>query len=253
MIYKFSVGKAILTALEVVYSKTIETATSVSISYDVTTTRAINPDGIAYDEYKDEEKITIELSYVDDIDPVLINGGRYDILLTTGAEGGGITYSLGNCRLIEYSVKTIQDNFVTITARFSKIGSASSSTGSIQKVKFAGTYIGDSAYATFSYQGNVINRIIPTALGSIFQTTGQTGGGLTTIKVKARVKKDDRLTLESYINSLFSSLSVVKGSLVVEYGTTSYTLTNCVFVNGSMQDINRTYGELEIEFQRSAY
>jgi len=253
MDYKFSVSKIKLTALESIYTKTIETASGVAITYDVTTNRVTNPDGIAVDEWKDEEKISVDLDYVDDIDSVLIAGGRYDIELTTGESGGGITFTLGNCRLINYSVRTTQGQFIAITARFTKIGSAVSSTGTLQKVKFGSIYLGDTAYATYTYQGNVITRIIPTALGSIFQPTSQTGGGLTTIRIKARVRKDTRLELEQYITSLLSALSTSKETLTVEYGATSYTLTNCVFTSGGMQDINRNFADIDLEFLRSSY
>ncbi len=253
MDYKFSVSKIKLTALESVYTKTIETTSGVEIAYDVTTSRVSNPDGIAIEEWKDEEKISITLDYVDDIDTTLIAGGRYDIELTTGAEGGGITFTLGNCRLVGYTVRTLQGQFIAISARFTKIGSAASSTGTLQKVKFGSIYLGDTAYVTCTYQGNVITRIIPTALGTIFQPTSQTGGGLTTIRVKARVRKDTRLELEQYVNSLLNSLSTGKATLTVEYGATSYTLTNCVFTSGAMQDINRNFADIDFEFLRSAY
>lgn len=253
MAYKFSVSKIKLTALESVYTKTIETAAGVEISYDATTSRVSNPEGLTVDEWKDEEKISINLDYVDDIDSTLIAGGRYDIELTTGESGGGITFTLGNCRLINYSVRTLQNQFIAITARFTKIGSAVSSTGTLQKVKFGSIYLGDTAYPTFTYQGNVISRIIPTALGTIFQPTSQTGGGLTTIRVKARVRKDTRLELEQYVSALLSSLSTSKQTMTIEYGATSYTLTNCVFVNGVMQDINKTFADIDFEFLRSSY
>jgi len=258
MDYKFSVSKIKLTALESVYTKIIDTTSAVEISYDVITSKVTNPDGQTIDEWKDEENITIGLDFVDNIDNTLIAGGRYDIELMTGESGGGISYTLANCRLINYTIRTLQDQFVSVSATFSKIGPADSSpggapAGSIQKVKFGSIYLGDTAYATFSHQGNAITRILPTALGVIFQPTGQTGGGLTTIRVKARVQKTDRLILEQYITNLLSSLATGKETLTVEYGASAYSLTNCIFTNGGMQDINRNYADIDIEFLRSAY
>jgi len=253
MIYKFSVGKATLTSLQTGYVKVVDVATSIEFNYDMTTIKEVGPDGIPTDEIKDEEKITLSFEFTDDVDTALIAGQTYDIVLTPGVEGGGISLSLENCRLTNYNVRTSQNNFVAIRVSFSKVGPIDSGTATKQQIAFGGVALGDSAYLVPSYQGNVINRIIPTALGTIFQTTGQTGGGLTTIKVKARVKKSTRLELEQYVTNLFSILSTSKASLVVSQGVTSYTLTNCIYVNGSMHDIYKNYVEMEFEFQRSSY
>jgi len=79
------------------------------------------------------------------------------------------------------------------------------------------------------------------------------GGGLTSFSIRAKVKKDTRLELEQYTTSLFASLATSKKSLVVEYGVTSYTITNCVLLSGRMSSDFKNYCELEFEFQKSTY
>ena len=255
MIYKFSVSNIRLTSIETAYTKEITTTKSIEINYIVTTTREIGADGIATNEYKDEERITISFEYNDNIDTSLIAGKRYNIELLTGTEGGGISITLNNCLLTSYATRLSQDEFVNIRVEFSKIGAIDSpeTMPTQQRVKFDGIYLGDTAHLTTTLQGNVVSRIIPTALGTIFQTTSQMGGGLTSLSIKAKVKKDTRLELEQYVTSLFASLATSKKSLVVEYGVTSYTITNCVLLSGRMSSDFKNYCELEFEFQKSTY
>ena len=258
MIYKFGIGRAKLTALETVLVKEIETATNIEFDYNVTESQQLGPEGEIQDTFKEEEKTSLTIEFADDIDTDLILGQRYDIELTPGVEGGGFTsIDLTNCRLTGYNVKSTQGQFVIVRVTFTKIGAIGSSnsdpTADLQTIKFGSIYLGDSAYLTSSYEGNVVSRIIPTALGTIFQTTGQTGGGKTTIKVTARVKKDTRLLLEAYVTNLFSSLSTDEETLTIEQSGDEYTLTNCVFVTGSMNGDYKTHTEIQLEFQKSSY
>ena len=157
MIYKFSVSNIRLTSIETAYTKEITTTKSIEINYTVTTTREIGADGIATNEYKDEERITVSFEYNDTIDTSLIAGKRYNIELLTGTEGGGISITLNNCLLTSYATRLSQDEFVNIRVEFSKIGAIDTpeTMPTQQRVKFDGVYLFIDCDARLPYKNEV--------------------------------------------------------------------------------------------------
>ena len=79
------------------------------------------------------------------------------------------------------------------------------------------------------------------------------GGGQLTITVNGTVKKTTRLELEQYLLSLYTSLSTEPDTLTVEYGLTSYTITNCYLSRGNPGGANKTYSDFSLEFLKSAF
>jgi hypothetical protein len=255
MLYKFSVGKIKLNVGATTY-KTIIPNQSINIAYSLSTTKKLNESGQPIDEFTEEETITITVVYATDtFDVNLMKGNSYDLVMEVGGEGGGIAATLYNCKCIGCEIRTSQDEFSTTQLTFSKRGAIDGVTGepTKQRVKFGSTYLGDSATVNPTYQGNVQSIVIPTALGILIRTTTDMGGGQLGITVSGYVKKTTRLELEAYLISLFTALSTAKGTLTIEYGLTSYTITNCAFVAGKPSAGTKNHTDFEIEFIKSAY
>ena len=256
MTYRFSIGKLSLKQSTTLI-KEIITTTEISIDYRITTKRQYNESGVAIEEIKDEEQLTITCSFAtDNYEPSIIQGDVYDLVLGTGAEGGGVAATIANCKLTGYSIRTTQDQFSTTTIIFSKIGPIDSVPGASitkQTVSFGGTQIGDSATVNTSYEGNVQPLIIPTALGILIQSTTVMGGGKLSITVNGYVKKTTRLELEQYLISLYAALSSSPQTLTITYGGTSYTITNCYWMSGRPDVGVKNYTNFELVFIKSAY
>jgi len=254
--FKFSVGKLVLKQSAVTVKEIIPT-TEIGMDYGITTEKKYNEDGVVIDEFKDTETLTISVSYAtEDFDTSLAEGSIYDLYFTTGANGGGIEVTFAGCRLIKYIVSQSQSGFSITALTFSKTGPIDAVPGDSitkQRVKFGSDYIGDSAYANINYVGNVQPIVVPTALGILIQSTSDLGGGQLEIKISGYVKKTTRLELEQYLINLYNALSTGSGTLTVEYGATSYTITNCYWRSGSPSISNKNFTDFELTFIKSAY
>ncbi len=93
----------------------------------------------------------------------------------------------------------------------------------LDRVKFNNVAIGDYAWAEISYQGNVVTRIIPRALGVRIYSTSEMGGGQRRITVHAYVIKATRKDLEEYFRTLPASLGYAAATLTVD----GVSYTNC--------------------------
>jgi len=85
-----------------------------------------------------------------------------------------------------------------------------------QRITFNGVYLGDHAYASFSYQGNVTTKIIPRARGARLYDTNEMGGGIVTVTIHAWVVKDTRKELEQYFYNLQGNLGRAKATIDIE-------------------------------------
>jgi len=254
--FKFSVAKVELKQ-GAVSKKEINLTTDISIEYDMSTVKKHGQDGLVQDEFSDTKQINISLTYApEDIEPTLIKDEDYDLHFTTGANSGGIAVTLADCKLLKYSVIQSQSGFAMTTLIFSKKNEMNSVVGASitkQRVKFGSNYIGDSAYVNVNYVGNTQPIIVPTALGVLIQSTSDLGGGQLEVRVRGYVKKDTRLELEQYLINLYNTLSTGSGTLTVEYGATSYTITNCYWRSGSPDISNKNFTDFELSFIKSAY
>jgi len=59
-------------------------------------------------------EITIESAKFD-LDPAELDNAYVTLTLTTGVEGGGISGSITNCKVVSYEVKQAQDAFIVST------------------------------------------------------------------------------------------------------------------------------------------
>jgi len=257
--YRFSVGKVKLKQNDVLKKEIVPT-TEISIDYDIITHKEYGPQGEVTDEVKETETLAMSISYAtDSYDVNLIKGENYDVYFETSEAGGGIAVTFANCKLTGYSVRTAQSQYSTTTLTFSKRGAIDAVPGEPpivkkQKVKFGDTYLGDSAYVSTSYSGNVQPLIIPTALGVLVQSTSDLGGGHLTIRINCFKKKDTRLELEKYLINLYELLSTGKNTLTVEReGELSYTIEDCYWLGGSPGAGSRNFSNFELSFVRSAY
>jgi len=221
----------------------------------------VGPDGELLDEWKDEETTTIDISYASgSIPTTLIKGDYYDLHFVTQG-GQGISATLNSCRLTGFDLSSDQSAFTMVTLTFSKKGAIDSTSGAEtakQTVTFTkeggGTVtLGDYAYVTPTFQGNAKEIIVPTALGIIVQSTGDLGGGQLNIAVAGHVHKDTRLELEQYLINLFSQLTTAVGDLVVSYGASSYTISDCYCQGASPGGGFKLHETFTINFVKSAY
>ena len=256
MVYKFGIGKLKLKQSGTTIKEIIP-ATEISIDYRLTTKREYNESGVAIDELKEEEQLTLTCTFASNAyEPSIIQGDIYDLVLETGVSGGGIAATIANCKLTGYNIRETHDQFSVTTITFSKIGAIDSAPGASitkQRVKFGSVYLGDSATITPSYDGNVQPIIIPTALGILIQSTGVMGGGSLSIGVSGYIAKTTRLELEQYLINLYSSLSTGAQTMTIEYGGTSYTISNCYWQSGRPEVGKLNHTNFELTFIRSAY
>lgn len=252
MLYHFSVGT--LTITQGLSVKTITNARNIAVEYNVTEHFEYGPDGTLLDSVKDSETLTITADWADvGFDESLAVDQLYDVALATQNGKGIAAITFSGCKLTRYTTRSTQADFVICEIGFTKTGLLDNSTPVLQKVKFGNTYIGDMATVNVTYEGNVQPLIIPTALGTLVRTTQDLGGGQLAIDVNAYVKKSTRVELEQYLLGLYTGLAVGPGTLTVEYGLTSYTITNCVFARGGATNTAKVYGNFSVNFVRSAY
>ncbi len=260
--YKFSVGKVTIKEGSNII-ETITPLTDVEIRYNVSTSRKYDSDGKPLDEFTEEETISISLSYVTDSGVNLSNlqDKTLDLYFEAGAPGHGVSVTIASVKLTAYTYSQKQSSFTVVSLTFSKssgdITSTPGQSTTKQKVYFGepGNWvqIGDYAYVSTTYSGNARGLIIPTTLGVLVRSTSELGGGQLDIKVSAYVKKDTRLELEQYLINLYSQLSTGKKSLKIEYGASSYTISDCVWSGGSSGTRNKLYSDFELTFIKSAY
>jgi hypothetical protein len=258
MVYSFSVGNLVLKQGGATI-KTIEFARNIALDYRINTHKEYGPEGQVISEDTETEDLTVTCEFLEPtFDTGLDVGAYFDIILTLGGPDGttGIAVTLANCRVTSYSIKSAQGEFVVSTFTFSKSGKiddAPGSTAEVETVKFGSIYIGDHASVNVAYDGNVIEYMLPTALGIKMMSTGYVGGGKLSITVNGYIKKDSRIEIEQYLVNLYTTLSTTADTLTVTYGGTSYTLTNVCFVRGSSSGSSGKYSNFTLEFLRSAY
>ena len=258
MVYKFSVGNLELKQASV-SKKAITSARDIGLDYNITSHNEYGPEGQITDQVTETEELTVTCSFLEgSFDTTLTIGAYYDVYLTLGGPDGstGIALTLANCRITGYNMKSTQGEFVISELTFThsgKLTDAPGSTPTVQTVQFGSVYIGDSASVDVNYDGNVVEYIIPTALGIGMMSTSYMGGGKLNITVKGYVKKATRLEVEQYLINLYTSLQTTKGTLTVTYGGTSYTITNCNFVNGAAGTVGAKYANFTLTFLKSAY
>jgi hypothetical protein len=255
MNYKFSIGKVtIKNGVSTV--KEIIPLQDVNIDYSLTVHEESNPDGLVTSESTDSKKTTINFSYsTTSTDISLISDIDYDLVFEANGDRG-LEVTLAGCRLTGYTLKEAQANFVIVTLTFTKKGAIDSAPGSSptqQTIQFGSTYIGDTASLITSYRGNTKAIIVPTLLGVLMRSTADLGGGQQEIHVKAFKKCSSRLELEQYLLTLYASLSTGSNTLTITYGGSSYTITKCYWNDGSPEGNNKTYGNFDLTFIRSAY
>lgn len=85
-----------------------------------------------------------------------------------------------------------------------------------QRITFNSVYLGDHAWASFSYEGNVNTRIIPRARGAVLRDTNEMGGGIMRITIHAFVVKTTRKSLEQYFYNLEGNLGREKATLDID-------------------------------------
>jgi len=102
-----------------------------------------------------------------------------------------------------------------------------------ERITFNGIYLGDHAWASFAYNGNVSKRIVPRARGAIMYDTKEMGGGVVTITVTAWVVKDTRKQLEKFFYDLQGDLGRAKATLDIE---THLTLTDAAIESYEMSN-----------------
>lgn len=106
-------------------------------------------------------------------------------------------------------------------------------TTSFQRITFNGIYLGDHAWASFSYNGNVNTRIIPRAKGAVLYDTKEMGGGIINITIHAWVTKNTRRGLEKFFYDLQGNLGRAKATLDIEG---ALTLTDAAIENYEMSN-----------------
>lgn len=257
MQYKFSVSKIKLKQIGVI-KKEINTVASTTINWQSNTQKEYDTNGVAQDEFKLTEDLTITIAYLTDVnfDTTLIKGELYDIVFEAGVSGGGIAATLANCKLVGFAQRGVQDAFNTTTLTFHKLDEIDSSLYDAvikQRVKFGSIYLGDSAFVIPEYQGNVHPLIVPTALGLLVRSTNDLGGGQLNIKVNGYIKKNTRLELEQHLINLYGLLETGSETLTIEYGASSYTITNCYWINGRPDSNKNNFTHFEMDFVKSAY
>lgn len=257
MAYKFSVGNLTL-KLGGAVVKSINQATDISVDHIINTHKEYGPEGTVTSEVVESQEINITCSFIESAyDSSLVIGQNLDLELTQGGPSGstGITLTLANCRITGYKVAQNQGDYVKSELTFSKLGGLTDSTVVKETVKFgtSNIYIGDSASVEVSYDGNVIEYVVPTALGIGIMTTQYVGGGKLNIKVTGYVEKAHHLEVEQYLINLYTSLQTAKGTLTVAYGLTTYTIADVVFQRGSASGGSGKYGTFTCEFVKSAY
>jgi hypothetical protein len=263
-VYKFSVGKVKLNENGVLV-KEILPLRDVEFRYDVTTVRKIGADGVPLDEFKQEERLIVTLSYAaNSYELATFKDKELDLSFEAGAQGHGILVTIANCKLIGYTLRQTSATYAIAQLTFSKrgeIGGAPLGLGeepTKQTIKFGSdgdgwVDIGDSAHLLTAYIGNAQSLIIPTALGVLTRTTEEMGGGQLNITVRGYVKKDTRLELEQYLINLYAALATDVQKLKVEYGATSYTIDDVCFVSGRPDVGLNNYSDFTLEFMKSAY
>ena len=85
-----------------------------------------------------------------------------------------------------------------------------------ERITFNSIYLGDHAWVSVSYNGNVSTRVIPRAKGAVIYDTKEMGGGILTITVHAWVIKDTRKELEKFFYDLEGNLGRAKATLDIE-------------------------------------
>lgn len=256
MAYAFAIGSMSLKQGATVV-KSITNTIDANINYSIATHKEYGPEGQVTSEEVETEEMTIECSYYEaTYDTTISIGQYYDVVLATDAGARSMPLTLANCRITGYTVNLTQDGFTRATLTFSKKGKPTDAPGATvakQTVQFGSTYLGDSAYIEMSYEGNVISHIIPTALGTIFQSTAQVGGGVQELQVQCYVSKTTRLEAEQYLMNLAAGLSTSAGTLTVTYGGSSYTITNCYFKSLSKSGGSGKYANFTVNFIRNPY
>lgn len=131
---------------------------------------------------------------------------------------------------------------------------ASLNMSATNRVKFKGVNLGDHAFITFAYQGNIDIRIIPRAKGVRIRPTDELGGGYWSITIRGVKAESSRAALEEYFRDLDSSFTLnEKGDLIV-YNTddsVAYTLTDCYLQSFDQEDNDLKINSFTAKFVKS--
>lgn len=117
-----------------------------------------------------------------------------------------------------------------------------------QRIKFNDVYLGDHAWASFAYEGNVSMRIIPRAKGVVIRDTKENGGGLIRISIYAWVIKTTRKALEQYFYNLQGNLGQAKAAIDID----GWELANCAIESYEMSNSeNQSYSNFTVTVIKS--
>jgi len=114
---KFSVGKIRLLKSPSIYTE-IGVATGITVKYSAA---AVDFRGGDYDYPVDIKlgdlscEITADSAKFESTKPVPMDDTLYDVVLETGKQGGGLTGTIKNMKIISYEVKSTQNAFIVST------------------------------------------------------------------------------------------------------------------------------------------
>lgn len=109
--YKFSVGKIVVGASTIAY------CTGITVRHDGGAVEFRGGD-YRYPVWIELGAKALEVSIESakfDVDPAELNNAYVDVVLQTGAEGGGLSGTISNMKVVSYEVKQSQDAFVVST------------------------------------------------------------------------------------------------------------------------------------------
>lgn len=115
------------------------------------------------------------------------------------------------------------------------------------RITFNSIEIGDHAWAQIDFEGNVLKRNIPRAIGNVVYPTETMGGGLRTITVHAWVIKETRAALETYMRDLPTNLGHALATLSID----GVDYTNCALESISTDGDNFSWAIFTCVFVQS--
>ncbi len=117
----------------------------------------------------------------------------------------------------------------------------------MSRITFNSFEIGDEAWAEIHFEGNVLKRNVPRAIGNIVYPTEVMGGGLRKIVVHAWVIKQTRVGLESYMRDLPAALGHELATLSID----GEDYTNCALESISTDGEHYTWAIFTCTFSQS--
>lgn len=108
--------------------------------------------------------------------------------------------------------------------------------------------LGQMAWFTPTFEGNVMTRIIPRAKGVQIYSGEEMGGGLIRITISAFKIANSRIELETYLLNLINNIANKKGTLTIE---STLTMQNCVLTSIKPSEDHHKWSHFTIEFVKS--